>query len=83
MKQINCADKFSANSSGSFIARECCNKYAAFDKRTPGLSKEEIRCSDKNALCSKNYCCYDEQSDTMKSSSKGLNKNNIGEPLAK
>ena len=35
------------------------------------------------ALCSKTYCCYDEQSDTVKLSSKGLNKNNIEEPLAK
>ena len=35
------------------------------------------------ALCSKIYCCYDEQSDTVKLFSKGLNKNNIEESLAK
>ena len=33
------------------------------------------------ALCSKTYCCYDEETDTVKLSSKGLNKNNIEEPL--
>ena len=44
---------------------------------------EEFRYSEMIALCSKTYCCYDEQSDTVKLSSKWLNKNNIVEPLAK
>ena len=35
------------------------------------------------ALCSKTYCCYDEETDTVKLSSKGLNKSNIEEPLNK
>ena len=83
MRQSDCIDNFAANSSSNFFPRECCNKHANFDKRTPGLFKEEFRCSEKIALCSKTYCCYDEQSDTAKLSSKGLNKNNIEEPLAK
>ena len=35
------------------------------------------------ALCSKTYCCYDEETDTVKLSSKELNRNNIEEPLNK
>ena len=35
------------------------------------------------ALCSKTYCFYDEQTDVVKLSCKGLNKNNIEEPLNK
>ena len=83
MRQSDCSDNFAANSSSNFFPRECCDKHANFDKRTPGLFKEEFRCSEMIALCSKTYCCYDEQSDTVKLSSKGLNKNNIEEPLAK
>ena len=83
MRQSDCSDNFAANSNSNFIPRESCNKHANFDKRTPGLFKEEFRCSEMIALCSKTYCCYDEQSDTVKLSSKEINKNNIEEPLAK
>ena len=74
MRQSDCSDNFAANSSSNFFPRECCNKHANFDKRTPGLFKEKFRCSEMIALCSKTYCCYDEQSDTVKLSSKGLKK---------
>ena len=76
MRQSDCSNNFAANSSSNFFPRECCNKHANFDKRTSasGLFKEEFRCSEMIALCSKTYCCYDEQSDTVKLSSKGLNK---------
>ena len=83
MRQSDCNDNFAANSSSNFFPRECCKKHAAFDKRTPGLFKEEFRCSEMIALCSKTYCCYDEETDTVKLSSKGLNKKNIEEPLNK
>ena len=83
MRQSDCNDNFAANSSSNFFPRECCRKHAAFDKRTPGLFKEEFRCSEMIALCSKTYCCYDEETDTVKLSSKGLNKSNIEEPLNK
>ena len=83
MRQSECSDNCAANSSSDFFPQECCNKHANFDKSTPGLFKEEFRCSEMIALCSKTYRCYDEQSDTVKLSSKGLNKNNIKEPLAK
>ena len=83
MRYSDCSDNFAANSSSNFFPREFCTKHANFDKRTPGLFKEEIRCSQMIALCSKINCCYSEQTNTVKLSSKGLNKNNIEEPLAK
>ena len=66
MRQSDCNDNFAADSSSNFFPRECCKKHAAFDKRTPGLFKEEFRCSEMIALCSKTYCCYDEETDTVK-----------------
>ena len=80
MRQSDCSDNFAANSSSNFFPRECCNKHANFDKRTPGLFKEEFRCSEMIALCSKTYCCYDEQSDTVKLSSKGPTKTTSRNP---
>ena len=43
-----------------------------FDKREPGLFKEEFRRTEKLCLCSKTFCCYDNKSDKFKISSKGL-----------
>ena len=43
-------------------------------KRETGLFKEEVRCTEMLCLCSKTYCCYDNKSDKIKFSSKGLNK---------
>jgi hypothetical protein len=33
--------------------------YSAYDKRTPGLFKEENRTDKLLSLCSKMYCCSD------------------------
>ena len=82
MRVSNCSEFLATSSSGIFFPRDCCNKHAAFDKRTPGLFNDEFRCSEMIAFVLQN-CCYDEQSDTKKLSSKGINKNNGEEPLAK
>ena len=65
MRQSDCTDNFAANSSSNFFPREFCKKHAAFDKRTSVLFKEEFRCSEMIALCSKTYCCYNEETDTV------------------
>ena len=84
MRQSNCSDNFVPNSSSNFIPGECCKNYAAaaFDKRTPELFKEDVRCSEMIALCSKTYCCYDEETETVRLYSKGLKKQHP-EPLNK
>ena len=48
-------------------------EHAAYDKRTPGLFKEEYRGDGIVALCSKTYYCFGEKD---KFSCKGVNKRN-------
>ena len=50
--------------------------HQAYDKRTPGLFKEEFRGTGIVALCSKTYFCWDdEDGKDAKFSCKGVNKN--------
>ena len=49
------------------------------DKRVPGIIKEEFRCTEMICLCSKTYCCFDQCTDKIKFSSKGLNKRPLEE----
>ena len=44
------------------------------NKREPELFKEEFRCIEMLCLCIKTHCYYDNKSDKLKFSSKGLNK---------
>ena len=44
------------------------------DKQKPGLFKEELRCMEMLCLCSKTSCCYDNKSDKIEISSKGLKR---------
>ena len=85
MRANDCDDNFEANPTTNFFPRTCCEKHAQHDKREPGLFKEEFRCTEMIALCSKTYICYDSHTKTTKLSSKGLNKNTLleGEPMAK
>ena len=55
-------------------AGTCCVKHKKHDKREPGPFKEEFRCTEMLCLCSSTYCCYDVTSNTLKNSSKILNK---------
>lgn len=48
---------YTADSEYRWFPRECCEDHKKFDKRTPGLFKEEW-CGDAIiALCSKIYYC--------------------------
>ena len=52
----------------------CFSTHKQQDKREQGLFKEEFRCTELLYLCSKTYCCYENNSDKFKFISKGLNK---------
>ena len=83
----DCKDDFTANTTTNFFPRTCCPKHIKHDKREPGLSKEEFRCTEMLCLCSKTYCWYDSNSNKCKFSSKGLNKGRLEDcadgPMAK
>ena len=53
--------------------KECCSKVFKYDRRTPGLFKEEFEGIGMVALNPKTYCCWSED-DSEKYSSKGLSK---------
>ena len=79
----DCIPDFKADASCNFFPRTCCPDHVQHDKRQPGLFKEEFRATEMIALCSKTYMCYNKETDVVKFSSKGLNKNFVEEPLAK
>ena len=76
---------FEADSVDHFFPRTCCRAHAEYDKRTPGLFKEEFVCTEMVCLCSKTYCCYCSKTNTIKLSSKGSNNDTLlrDEPMAK
>ena len=78
LRHQDCNDSFQADAIQNFFPRTCCSKHKKHDKREPGLFKEEFRFTEMICLCSKNYCCYDAQSENM-FSSKGLNKRTLEE----
>ena len=80
MREKDCDDTFRADASHNFFPRTC-SKHKKYDKREPGLFKEEFRCTEMIYLCSKTYCCYDDKSDKYKFSSKGLNKRTLDETV--
>ncbi len=51
---------------------ECCKEINNFDKRTPGLFKEEFRGTGIISLNSKTYFCWNEKEEKCRS--KGLNR---------
>ena len=71
----DCRDEFRADEHHNFFPRNCCRQHWKYDQRTPWLFKEEFRCTEMVALCSKTYCCFDEPTRITKFSCKGLNKN--------
>ena len=74
MRENDCRDSFKADAKSNFFPRTCCSTHKKHDKREPELFKVEFRCTEMLCLCSKTYCCYDNKSDKLKFSSKGLNK---------
>ena len=77
IRSRDCTGSFTANATGNFFPRTCCNAHKKHDKREPGPFKEEFRCTKMLCLCSKTYCCYDRKSKKYKFSSKGLNKRTL------
>ena len=74
----DCSEReFKADGRFNFFPRNCCSLHNKFDQRTPGLFKEEFRCTEMVALCSKTYCCFDARSETVKISCKGVNKSTL------
>ena len=70
-------ESFTADTCIIFLLRTCCVRHKKYDKRVPGLVKEEIRCFETLCLSSKAYCCYKSlllQSNKLKFSTEGLNK---------
>lgn len=57
-----------------FLPPACCRQVTAYDKRTPGLFKDEFRGDGVVALNSKTYFCWNNILNTFKMSSKGLSK---------
>ena len=77
LRSKDCTDNFTASATDSFFPRTCCNVHKNYDKREPGLFKEEFRCAEKLCLCSKTYCSYDKRTNEYKFSSKVLNKRTL------
>ena len=83
-RENDCRGDFRADEHYNFFLRNCCQQPWKFDQRTPGLFKEEFRCTEMVALCSKTYCRFDEPTRMTKLSCKGLNKNSLNhEPITK
>ena len=74
MRENDCRYPFKADAKSNFFPLTCCSTHKKYDKREPGLFKEEFTCTEMLYLCSKTYGCYDNKSDKFKFSSKGLNK---------
>lgn len=88
LRSRDCRNEFEADSENNFFPRTCCIVHATYDKRSPGLFKEEFRGTEMVALCSKTYCVKNDTTGVTKFSSKGLNKRSIAndadeEPFAK
>ena len=67
------------NATANFFPKTCCDVHKEHDDREPGLFKEEFRCAEMLCLCSKTLCCYNEQTNKHKFSSKGLNRRTLEE----
>ncbi|GMF19315.1 unnamed protein product [Phytophthora lilii] len=71
-----------------WFPRDDTTENASFDRRTPGLFKEEFRCNAMVSLSSKNYICYlgdeidkETKKPKMKLSAKGVQKSRNGDVL--
>ena len=79
IRMNDCSNTFAADYSNKLFPRICCSKHIKHDRREPGLFEEEFRCTETICLCSKTYCCFDQSTDKIKFSSKGLNKRTLEE----
>ena len=75
-KQIgNCNDREDSTYDNVWFPRTCCKEHIIFDKRTPGLFKQEFVGNEMIALCSKTYIINNDEK--YKFSCKGINKQNL------
>ena len=79
IRMNNCSHNLAKDSSNNLFPRSCCSKHIKHDKREPGISREEFRCTEMICLCSKTYCCFGQSTDKIKFSSQGLNKRTLEE----
>ena len=70
LRSKGCTDNFTANVTDNLFPRTCWNVHKKHDKRRPGLFTEEFRCAKMLWLCSRTYCCYNNQAKKYKFSSK-------------
>ena len=81
-RENDCRDDFRAVEHYNFFPRNCCQQLWKFDQRTPGLFKEELRCTEMVAPCSKTCCCFDGPTRLTMLSCKGHNINSLNdEPM--
>ena len=73
MREIDCRDFFKAVAKHNIFSRSCCSTHKEHAKQEP-FFEESFRCTEMLCLHSKTYCCYDNNSDKFKFSSKALNK---------
>ena len=64
-----------------WIQEPCCIEKQKYDKRTPGLFKEEYRGDVIISLCSKTYCVENWEEKAAKFSSKGVSKRGYNNPI--
>ena len=75
-KQINACNILENNFyHNTWFPRTCCSDHILFDKRTPGLFKQEFFGNEMVALCSKTYIINNDEK--YKFSCKGINKQNL------
>ena len=74
LRENDCRDSFKTNAKSNFFPRTCCSIHKKHDKREPGLFKDDLNRTEMLCLRKKTYCCYDNKSDNLKFSNKGLNK---------
>ena len=66
---------------GKWFPREHPESAKNYDKRKPGLFKEEFSGDTMVALCSKMYCIQDSKKEISKFSCKGVNKSQMLHPI--
>jgi hypothetical protein len=64
-----------------WYAPNCCKDRVNYDKRTPGLFKEEFQGDVIISLCSKTYCVENWSEDKAKFSCKGVSKRGYVNPI--
>ena len=73
----DCTDENSANSTTNDFLRFCCTKHKKHDRREHVLFKEQFCCTEMIFLCSRTDFCFDSQSNKFKFDSKGLNRRTL------